>query len=150
MTKGKKTSKTTLIHCDSSPWEQKECVLCSARWLIHFFRLLFLVLSLSFSIFLPLSVSLSTFLGKHFMPEQSASACLHPYPIALRMARGPQALNFSGDRHTEAYLSSRGCTWGPMCRQLHTQRHYRVKCGAEVQKCSDTNLTLWYSNMLFV
>lgn len=121
MTKGK-TSKTG-SHINPLwliPTRTKEYVLCSAWWLIHFSRLLSFVLSLSFSIFLPLSVSQSTFLGKHFMPEQSASAYLHPYPIALLLAWGPQALNFSGERHTKAYLGSHWCTWGPMCRWLHT------------------------------
>lgn len=112
----------------------EEYVLCSAWWLIHFSRLLFFVLSLSFSIFLPRPISLSTFLGKHFMPEQSASAYLHPYPIALLMAWGPQALNLSGDRPTKAYLSSRWCTWGPMCWWLHTWSTLKSKKTVKVLK----------------
>lgn len=82
MTKAK-TSRTVLYI--NPPWliptTVKEYVLCSTRWLIRFSRLLSFVLSLWLSIFLPLSISVSTFLGKHFMPEQSASAYLHHTPL---------------------------------------------------------------------
>lgn len=102
----------------------------------------------------PLSVSPSTFLGKHFMPEQSASAYLHPYPIALLMAPGPQALSFSGDGvAAEAYLGSRWCTWGPMCvwTATHLKPTQRARTERKPGQASQKpQLPQAHSNLLYI
>lgn len=58
-----------LIHCESSPREQRNMFCVRHGDSFTFFRLLCFFLSLLFSVSLPPSVSLPVFLGKHFMPE---------------------------------------------------------------------------------
>lgn len=155
--RGKKTSKIALYINPLwlIPARTKEYVLCSAWWLIHFSRLLSSVLSLRVCISLPLSVSLSTFPGKYFMPEQSASAYLHPYPIALLMASGPQALNFSGDgphqgllRFTPMHLGTRVSTAG-RSKHLRTETTRR-ETSHNFQLSPKPWISCWYSNTLFI
>ena len=155
--KKKKKSKTALYINPLwlMPVRTKEYVLCSAWWLIHFSRLLSSVLSLRVCISLPLSVSLSTFPGKYFMPEQSASAYLHPYPIALLMASGPQALNFSGDgphrglpRLTPMHLGTHVSMAG-RSKRLRAETMTR-ETSHKFQLPPKPWISCWYSCMLFI
>lgn len=121
--KGKKRQKQrcTLIHCDSSPREQKNmfCVL-------HGDSFTFPASSPLFCHFRSASLSLSPYLCPHSLESISCLSKVHLLisihtPLPSLWPQVHKLWIFPVTDPTKAYFGSHRCTWGLMCRRLDAQ-----------------------------
>jgi len=123
-------SKTT-FHINAlwliSAWT-KEYLSRSARWLTHFFCLLFLFLSLPFFIFPPLSASSSTFLGKTFYDWAKCICLSSSIPQWPRHGQISEKLwNSFSSRPTKVHCGS------PWCMVLIFPHSKHPRCAVKVE-----------------